>query len=197
MFDVSTLALQVRQILTGNIWIIVCCVFYLMWWLMAFKPTGAVPGMKTDWLLLPALAAGAIGVLMALRGIYKISPDPSSYLFPGGAVIIGGVAAYVILLVVTLIILKRPVTTELFLIVGWGMLALSEVNALFASSVFSHGLSIVFVVIIIAAIAVSLICYILYYRLAGVSGYIDGMIPLLIVIAITIALSCFIVLPAR
>jgi len=197
MFDASNFSVEVKQILTGNIWIVVCCAFYLMWWLMAFRPVGAVPGMKTDWLLLPALAAGAFGVLMTLRGIWKISPEPGSQLFPGGAVIIGGIAAYVILLVVTLLILKRPVTTELFLIVGWGMLALSELNALYGAGVFSHSLSMVFVVIVFAAVAASLICYILYYKLGGVSGYIDGIIPLLLVITITIALSCFIVLSSR
>ena len=125
MIDLSNLSVEVRQILAGNVWIVACCIFYLMWWLMAFKPSGAVTGMKTDWLLLPALAAGAIGVLMALQGIYRISPEPNSYLFPGGAVLIGGVVAYTVLLVVTLLVFKRPVTTELFLIVGWGMLALS------------------------------------------------------------------------
>jgi len=37
-----------------------------------------------------------------------------------------------------------------------------------------------FVMIIISA-AVSMICYILYYGLDEVKGYIDGMVPLLII----------------
>jgi len=164
-----------------------------MWWLMAFKPEGAVTGMKTDWLLLPALAAGAFGVLMALRGIWLVAPEPGSRLFPGGAIIIGGIAAYVILLVVTLLILKRPVTTELFLIVGWGMLALSAVNALYAAGSFGHGISIVLVIIVFAVIAISLVLYVLYFRMEGASGYIGGMIPLLLVIALTITISFCIV----
>ena len=197
MIDLSGLSAQVKMILTGNVWIIVCCVFYLMWWLMAFKPEGAVTGMKTDWLLLPALAAGAFGVLMALRGIYKISPEPGNYLLPSSAIIIGGIAAYVILLVVTLVILKRPVTTELFLIVGWGMLALSAVNALFAARSFSHGTAIVFIIIVFVIIVVSLILYSLYYRMEGVSGYIGGMIPLLLVIVVTSAISFGIVFSGK
>jgi len=197
MIDLAGLNDDVKLILTGSIWIVVCCVFYLMWWLMAFKPEGVVTGMKTDWLLLPALAAGAFGVLMELRGIWLIAPDQGSRLFPGGAIIIGGIAAYVILLVVTLLILKRPVTTELFLIVGWGMLALSAINALYAAGSFSHGLSIVFVVIIFAIIAISLILYALYFRMEGASGYIGGMIPLLLVIAVTIAISFCIVFSGK
>jgi len=197
MIDLSGLSSEVKLILTGSIWIVVCCVFYLMWWLMAFKPEGAASGMKTDWLLLPALAAGALGVLMALRGIWLVAPEPGSRLFPGGAVIIGGIAAYVVLLVVTLVILKRPVTTELFLIVGWGMLALNSINALYSAGTISHGLSIVFITIIFAIIAVSLILYALYFSMEGVSGYIGGMVPLLLVIAVTIAISIGIVVSGK
>jgi len=197
MVDLSGHSAEAKLILTGNIWIIVCCVFYLMWWLLAFKPEGAVTGMRTDWLLLPALAAGAFGVLMALRGIWKISPEPGSQLFPGGAILIGGIAAYAILLVVTLVILKRPVTTELFLIVGWGMLALSAVNALFAEGSFPHGISIVFVIIVFAIIVVSLILYALYFRMEGASGYIGGMIPLLLVITVTVVISFCIVFSGK
>lgn len=40
---------QTRKILTGNILMILCCIFYLAWWLVAFKPTGAIKGMKSGW----------------------------------------------------------------------------------------------------------------------------------------------------
>lgn len=29
---------QTRQMLTGNLLMIGCCIFYLAWWLIAFKP---------------------------------------------------------------------------------------------------------------------------------------------------------------
>jgi len=188
---------HIKQILTGNILIIVCCAFYILWWLLAFKPTGAITGMKTDWLLIPAVVAAAVGIFIALGGIRQVTPEPGNQLFPGGAILIGGVAVLVVLLVVTLLVFKRPVTTELFLIVGWGILALSELNALFAAGVFSHNLSIAFVIIVFAVVAVSMVCYVLYYRLDGVAGYIDGMIPLLLAALTTAALSCFIVFAGK
>ena len=197
MIDTSVFSAEVKHIFTGNILIIVCCAFYLLWWLLAFKPTDAITGMKTDWLLLPACAAAAIGILIAFRGISDVEPEPGNRLFPGGAILIGGVAAIIILLAVTLLLFKRPVTTELFLIVGWGMLALTEVNALFASGVFSHGRAVAFVITVFAVVAVSMICYTLYYRLDGVSGYIDGMVPLLLAALTTAAISCCIVISGK
>ncbi len=35
-----------KQIFRSNILLIVCCAFYLAWWLLAFRPAGAVKGMK-------------------------------------------------------------------------------------------------------------------------------------------------------
>ena len=59
----SFLNTQGKQILTGNVLFILCCVFYLAWWLLAFKPSGAIAGMKTGWLLIPAALFGLLGVV--------------------------------------------------------------------------------------------------------------------------------------
>lgn len=65
--------------------------------------------------------------------------------------------------------------------VGWVVLALSEINALYGVSRFSHGLAAVFAVVIGVAALISLVCYVLYYNLGDRAGYFDGMIPLLLV----------------
>jgi len=33
-------------IFKSNIFLIICCAFYLAWWLLAFKPTGAIKGIQ-------------------------------------------------------------------------------------------------------------------------------------------------------
>lgn len=43
-------------------------------------------------------------------------------------------------------------------------------------------------VIGVAALA-SLVCYVLYYRLGALAGYIDGMLPLLIIAVVMAGLS--------
>lgn len=177
----------VKQIFESNISLIVCCLFYLVWWLLAFKPDGAVKGLKTGWLLLPAFIAGLISIILAVKGITSASLKIT--LFPNEFLLWGGIAAYCVLLAATRLIFKRPVTTELFLIVGWAVLALSEVNTLYGICRFSYGLAVIFTAVIIAAALVSLICYILYYSLGKRAGYFDGIIPLLTIALVMCGIS--------
>lgn len=132
--------------------------------------------MKTGWLLIPAFASGLAAIILAVNGIQ--SGSVRTALFPRGSLLWGAVAAYFILFAVTYLIFKRPVTTELFLIVGWAALALSEINTLYGIGRFSHQLSLIFLVIIVAATLISLVCYVLYYNLGNYAGYFDGMVPL-------------------
>lgn len=171
-----------QQIFQSNLFLMICCAFYLAWWLLAFKPAGAVRGMKTGWLLIPAFAAGLISIILAVKGIQ--SAPVRAALFPGGLLFWGGIAAYLVLTAVTVLLFQRQVTTELFLIVGWASLALSEINVLYGMGRFSHGLAVRFAVVIGAAALVSLVCYVLYYRLGNRAGYFDGMIPLLLVMLV-------------
>ncbi|MCD8021443.1 MAG: hypothetical protein LUF30_00155, partial [Lachnospiraceae bacterium] len=107
--------------------------------------------------------------------------ESDEFLFARNAALIGGVVAYVILLVGTSVLLKRQVTTELFLIVGWTTLMFLELNALFAQGQFTKSTVIILLVITLIVADVSMICYLLYYGLDKVKGYVDGMIPLLLV----------------
>ncbi len=62
-FDVQT-----RQMLTGNLLMIGCCIFYLAWWLITFKPQGAVKSLRSGWLLVPALLFGVAAVVRIVQG---------------------------------------------------------------------------------------------------------------------------------
>lgn len=176
-----------KQIFRSNILLIICCAFYLAWWLLAFKPTGAIKGVKSGWLLIPAFVAGLISIILAVKGIQSASIR--STLFPSGLLLWGGIAAYFILLAVTRLLFKRQVTTELFLIVGWAALALSEINVLYGIGRFSHGLAVIFAVVTGAAALISLACYVLYYNLGDYAGYFDGMVPLLMVAIVMAGIS--------
>ena len=167
---------QEKRIFIGNILFIVCCVFYLVWWLLAFKPSHAITGIKTGWLLIPASLSGIAGVILIIMGV---TAEPlTKQILSGRYILWGGLAVYLILLAITVFLLKRPATTELILIVGWGMLMLAEINALFGMGLFPQTLSFGFFFAVCAAVVISLICYILYYHLDNLAGYIDGMIPL-------------------
>ena len=188
----SLFRIQEKQILFGNILLVVCCGFYFAWWLIAFKPSGTISGMKSSWLLIPASISGLFGVVLIVQGM--LTETLVKQLFPRGYVLWGGIAVYIILLAVTVLQLKRPATSELFLIIGWGVLALAEINTLFGAGIFPYRLSVRFILVISAATVISLICYILYYRLSSFAGYIDGMIPLLLSALTTASISCFMVI---
>jgi len=172
---------QTRQMLTGNLLMIGCCAFYLAWWLIAFKPVGAVKGLRSGWLLIPALLFGVVAVTQIVQGSGAVERESDALLFPRNALLIGGGVVYIVLLVGTSVLLKRQVTTELFLIVGWTTLMFLELNALFAQGQFTKSAVILLLVITLIAAVVSMICYLLYYGLDKVKGYVDGMIPLLLV----------------
>ena len=88
---------------------------------------------------------------------------------------------FIILLVISNIVFHRMVTTELFLIVGWAVLNLIVVDTLYASGLFSDGVSSLFVVLTLIVVVASLYCYMIYYDLEKWKGYIDGFLPLVMV----------------
>lgn len=100
---------------------------------------------------------------------------------PVGWILAGGVIGYVVLLVISNIVFHRMVTTELFLIVGWAVLNLIVVDTLYASGLFSDGVSSLFVVLTLIVVVASLYCYMIYYDLEKWKGYIDGFLPLVMV----------------
>lgn len=183
----SNFAEPQKQLFWGNLLLVICCAFYLVWWLLAFRLNSPIKGIKSGWILIPAGAAGIAAVALLVRGILASTMKPS--LFPTSWVVWGGIAAYVLLFAVTLVLLHRPVTTELLLIIGWAMVALAEVNALYGTGQFSHLAAVVCVIIILAALMICLACYTVYYKLSGFAAYIDGMIPLILAALIMAGIS--------
>lgn len=181
----SSYDIHTRQMLMGNILLVVCCAFYLAWWVLAFKPEGAIKGMKSGWLLIPAFLFGIISVVCIATG----SSVEGQYLISRSVILIGGTVIYVALMLGTAIFLKRQVTTELFLIVGWTVLTFLELNAMYVLGDFSKVMTIIFLVAVVIFAIVSLVCYLLYYNLDSVKGYIDGMVPLILVAVMMIAVT--------
>jgi hypothetical protein len=174
-----TMDTSVRQIALGNLLLVLCCAFYLAWWLLAFRPADPIRGVRTSWLLFPATAAGLTAIVCVVRALG--APTPKPWLIPGSWLLWGGVLLYGGLLALTAFLFHRPVTTELILIVGWAMLALAEISALYAFGALTHSTAILQAVITAAAAVISLVCYLLYYHLDAAAGYIDGIMPLVLV----------------
>ncbi len=169
-----------RQMFWGDILLVGCCVFYLLWWVLAFKPTGAIKGMRSGWLLIPAFILGVAAMsLIIFGGVGALALGGSSF-FSIRILVVLGVISYVVLLVVTRLAFHRQVTTELFLIVGWTVLVFLESNALYGMGLVTRNGAIGLFAAAIVVAALSMVCYILYYGLDERKGYVDGMIPLIL-----------------
>ncbi|WP_088227383.1 hypothetical protein [Desulfosporosinus sp. FKB] len=128
--------------------------------------------------LLVALIAGVIAIILMTAGIVSLSFISKG--LPVRFILIGGAVLYVLLFFVTTIVFHRIVTLELMVIDIWAILELSAVAVLFGTGRFGAGRAAVLVALVGIATVVGLICYVLYYRLDGMSSYWDGMVPLII-----------------
>ncbi len=189
----SNLDTQSKLMIGGNVFLIACCVFYLLWWALAFHPTGAIKGFRSGWLLIPAAVCGLVAVIQIIRG----GCDGSIAMpFPRWAILVGGIVVYVVLLVGTYALLKRQVTTELFLIIGSPALMFLELGAFHGLGRLTTTTMIVLLVITVVVAVVSLVCYLMYYDLDAVRGYVDGMVPLILIAAMMAVVTVVIAVTA-
>jgi len=175
--DMNVINIHTKEIFWGSIVLIVCLGFYLAWWILAFRPEGAAPHSRTVPLLALAAAAGAVSVALQMFGISKLPHEVT--MFPGKVILWGGVLLYVVLLIVTSVIFHRQATSELLLIIGWAMLELSAVDALYGTGQFTHITAVILCLVVAAAVVISMICYMLYYHMEAVPGYHMAMVPLI------------------
>lgn len=180
------------KIVCGQACLIGCCVFYLIWWSMTYRPNIADhDGTWNAGLLLLMIVFGISGAALSIYGI-NVAPKTDEPQWNGMWIIIGGIAMYVALLFVTNKWLRRPVTTELFLIIGWGILEFSVINALNSSGDLSDARFLAMAIVIAIAIIVSLILYVLYYRMEPMKAFYYAMVPL-ITEAVSMAILLFLV----
>ena len=169
---------MMKQIITGQVFLILCCAVYLVWWYRGFRPgvhvsrAGGINGI----LLLITAVLGFVGIVFSLMPAKEIRKP----LIGQGMIVICGIAAYVILLVLTRVLFNRIVTTELFLIVGWTMLETIVADRLYAIG--SLGSKSFFAITVIIAIAflIGIVLYVAYYRMEEMRAFYAAMVPLVV-----------------
>ncbi len=167
---------QTRQIFFGDLLLIGCLIFYLAWWLVAFRPERPITGLKSGWLLIPAFLFGVSGVVGIIQGCMGV--DSHDLLLQFMPTAIGGLVIYILLLTVTTLFIGRMVTSELIIMTGWATLMFIELSALYGTGRFGLPVTVIFLILVVLALAISVVCYVLFYNLDPVSAYIDGTIPL-------------------
>ncbi len=163
--------------LTGQIFLVICCIFYMIWWYRGYRPNVIVDrvGGVNGVLLMLTAAFGIIGVILTLFPIPKMIP----LMFSQKLAVMIGIAAYILLLIVTRYGFGRIVTTELFLIVGWTLLEMTLINRLYAGE-FLQGRSFYLMsAVIVAAFIISMVLYVAYYRMEEMKAFYAAMVPLI------------------
>ena len=171
-----------RRIITGQVLLIICCIFYMVWWYRCYRPGDAVNrvGGANGILLLSTAAFGIAGVVLSLMKVPAIASPKIESIW----ILTTGIAAYVILLLITRFAFNRIVTTELILIVGWTMLETAVIcNLNAAGGLAERGFFFMYAVIAIAFI-ISIVLYVAYYRMEEMRAFYAAMVPL-----VTAALS--------
>ena len=167
-----------KQIITGQFFLILCCAVYLVWWYRGFRPgvhvsrAGGINGV----LLLITAVLGFAGIVFSLMPVKEIRKP----LISQGMIVICGIATYVILLVLTRVLFKRIVTTELFLIVGWTILETIVADRLYAIGSFSSKSFSAVTVIIAIAFLIGIVLYVAYYRMEEMKAFYAAMVPLVV-----------------
>lgn len=177
------------NIRNAQILLIICFLFYLIWWYRGFRPNTSVSRVKGLNGLLLAITAltGIGGVILSLTG-----DVPATLMISSTVILISGIIAYVVLLFVTRFLFNRIVTSELFLIVAWTALEIWVVNCLDGLGMLSNTRFWVMTTVLAAAFIGSMVCYILYYRLEEKTAFYVAMVPLIAGIISMVTLVCLV-----
>lgn len=159
-----------------------CALLYLVWWIIFFRPNkgnvrGTLYGFGAGSLIVAAIA-GITGVIFIAMGTSALAQGSQ---LSGWWFVLGAIIAYIVFAWFTFRILNRPITTELVLFVAWAALELYVACGLLAGGIIDASTLGWLIALIICIFAMSLVCYVLYYRLAPLPSFVDGALPLVAV----------------
>jgi len=165
-----------RKVLAGQLLLILCCLFYLIWWYRGYRPgvTANRAGGINGLLLLITAALGVAGLSLSLMYVPEIAEPKIN---PAG-IVTAGILSYFVLLLITKYAFHRIVTTELFLIVGWTILEMTVINRLDAAGVLSGREFAAMCIVIAIAFLISMVLYVAYYRMEEMKAFYAAMVPL-------------------
>ena len=166
-----------RRILIGQSLLVLCCIFYMIWWYRGYRPGTAVAraGGINGLLLLITAALGVAGISFSLMPVPVISEPRISQT----GIVFAGIITYFALLLITKYGFHRIVTTELILIVGWTVLEMTVIDRLNAAGSLPNSGFVCMCIVIAAAFLISMVLYVAYYRMEEMKAFYAAMVPLI------------------
>ena len=167
---------SINRILTGQVLMVLCCMVYLIWWYRGVRPGINVSrvGGVNGFLLLITAGLGIAGIVMSLTPVSPVSKMKADPLM----IAVGGAVAYIVLLLVTKICFHTVVTTELILIVGWAVMEAVVITRLDAAGLLGRSDFFVLSLAVVAAVVISMVLYVAYYRMDEMKAFYTAMVPL-------------------
>jgi hypothetical protein len=172
------------SVFAGNLLLLICMIFYLVWWIVTFRPNSTDGGLIGAFSILVAFVTGIAAIVLLSTGINLISQENVRGL-PVKFILLGAAAVFVVMLLVTSVGFHRIVTSELMIIHVWVALELSAAVVLYGTGHFGPGRAAVLAALLGIAFIVSMICYVLYYRMGEAASYRVGMVPLIMGVVVT------------
>ena len=166
------------KIMVGNLAMMACCVFYLIWWYFAFNPNKDYAFALKAVLLVLTIVPGVFGLVQLCMGVKGLRTGAEG--IKSSTIILAGIGVYIVMLLATYFIAHRQVTTELALIIGWTVLELCVTNAVYNAGIMDRLNALTLVFILAAVSIVALVCYLAYYDLGKMAAFYDGMVPLIL-----------------
>ena len=105
------------DIFAGNLLLLFCSLFYLAWWVVAFRPNASEKSSTGTICITAAFITGIAAIALMSGGIRALSSSAKGV--PVSCVLLGCAALFVLLLLVTTIVFRRPITSELIIIHIW------------------------------------------------------------------------------
>lgn len=182
------------KILIGNWLMVLCSICYLAWWLIVFKPPAPKGNFVGTVFLILAFVTGIGGVFFTIKEMAAPTEEMQTRGVSGMLIIACGIVLYIALLAMTKVMFHRQVTSELFIITGWVVLEAAICNYMYSLGVFSVREAVILAAVVLIVGIISLVCYVLYYDLPYVKGFIDGCIPLVLVMIVMIVVNVKIII---
>jgi hypothetical protein len=160
------------EMLTGHILFIVSGIAYsIHWYLLSRKP-----GALAKILIAITMVCGLAGITVIILSLFSEGAGIGIELYP---VLLACIAAFIAVFYITSILMKRPFTSELPLLLIWaGIEACALIAAANRGLLTPVPLAVCSLLNALSAMA-GLVCYALYYRLGKDAQFIDGLIPYL------------------
>ena len=177
------------KILIGNWLMVLCSICYLAWWLIVFKPPAPKGNFVGTIFLILAFVAGIGGLFFTIKEMAAPTEEIQTKGVSGMLIMACGIVLYMALFAMTKVMFHRQVTSELFIITGWVVLEAAICNYMYSLGTFSIREAVILAAVVLIAGIISLVCYVLYYNLPYIKGYIDGCIPLALVMIVMIVVN--------